>query len=55
MKQFVSSDRKFDKRIKRKPLSIPKIQDLLFKQERFEHNSSLDLNVDYYHIKLCPF
>ena len=40
------------KRIKRKPFPIPKIQDLLLKEEGFKHASSLDLNMGYYHIKL---
>ena len=40
---------------KGKPFSIPKMQDLLLKLEGFKYVSSFDLNMDYYHIKLCPF
>ena len=34
----------------RKPLWIPKIQDMLLKPEGFTHVSYLDLNMGYYHI-----
>ena len=43
------------KEFKRKPFPIPKIQDLLFKLKGFKYASSLDLNMGYYHNKLCPF
>ena len=44
-----------NKKIKSKPFPIPKTQDLLFKLEGFKYTLSLDLNMGYYHIKLCPF
>ena len=31
------------------------MQDLLLKLECFKYANSLDLNMGYYHIKLCPF
>ena len=52
--RFISDFRELNKRIKRKPFPIPKIQDLLLKLEGFKYASSLDLNMGYYHIKLCP-
>ena len=52
---FISDFRDFDKRIDRKPFPIFKIQDLLLQPEGFEYASSLDLNIGYCHIKLCPF
>jgi len=44
--------RELNKRIKRKPFPIPKINDLLQKLEGFYLATSLDLNMGYYHIKL---
>ena len=44
--------RELNKRIKRKPFPIPKIQDMLQKLEGFMYASSLDLNMGYYHIEL---
>jgi hypothetical protein len=44
-----------NKRIKRKPYLIPRIQDLLLKLEGFQYATTLDLNMGYYHIKLSPF
>ena len=52
---FISDFRELNKRTKRNPFPIPKIQDLLLKLEDFKYASSLDLNMGYYHIKLCPF
>ena len=51
---FISDFRKLNKRIKRKPYPIPKIQDLLLKLEGFQYVTALDLNMDYYHIELDP-
>ena len=34
---------------------MPKIQDLLLKLDGFKYASLLDLNMGYYHIKLCQF
>jgi hypothetical protein len=36
-------------------LIIPKIQDLILKLEGFQYATSLDLNMDYYHMELTPF
>ena len=52
--KFISDFRELNKTIKRKPLSIPKIQDLLLKIEGFRNATSLDLTIGYYHITLCP-
>ena len=52
--RFISDFRELNKRIKRKPYPIPKIQDLLLKLEGFKYATSLDLNMGYYHINLCP-
>ena len=52
--RFISDFRELNKRIKRKPFPIPKIQDLLLKLEGFKYTTSLDLNMGYYHIELCP-
>ena len=46
--------RELNKRIKRKPFPIPKIQELLLKLENFTYGTSLDLNMGYYHILLTP-
>ena len=43
-----------NKRIKRHPFPIPKIQDMLQKLEGFMWATSLDLNMGYYHILLTP-
>ena len=53
--RFISEFRELNKRIKRKPFPIPRIQDLLLKLERFQYATSLDLNMGYYHIELTPF
>jgi hypothetical protein len=46
--------RELNKRIKRHPFPIPKIQDMLQKLEGFQFATSLDLNMGYYHIELTP-
>jgi hypothetical protein len=46
--------RELNKRIKRKPFPLPKINDLLQKLEGFQYATSLDLNMGYYHIELSP-
>ena len=43
--RFISDIRELNKRIKRKPFPIPKIQDLLLKLDGFKYASSLDLNM----------
>jgi hypothetical protein len=47
--------RELNKRIKRKPFPIPKINDLLQTLEGFYLGKSLDLNMGYYHIGLTPY
>ena len=49
--RFVSDFCMLNKCIKRKPFPIPKIQDLLLKLEGFQHATSLNLNMGYYHIE----
>ena len=46
--------RELNKRIKRKPFPLPKINDMLQKLEGFQYATSLDLNMGYYHITLTP-
>jgi hypothetical protein len=46
--------REVNKRIRQKPYPIPKIQELLQKLKGFQHVTSLDLNMGYYHIRLTP-
>ena len=53
--RFISDFRELNKRTKRKPFSVPKVQDLLLKIEGFKYTTSIDLNMWYYQIKLCPF
>ena len=40
--RFICDSRESNKRIKRKPFPIPKIQDMLLKLEGFKYASSLD-------------
>jgi hypothetical protein len=47
--------RELNKRIKRKPFPISKINDLLQKLEGFYLVTSLDLNMGYDHIGLTPY
>ena len=53
--RFILDFRELNKCIKCKPFPIPKIQDLLLKLEGFQHATSLNLNMGYYHIELMPF
>ena len=46
--------REVNKRIQQKPYPIPKIQELLHALKGFQHVTSLDLNMGYYHIRLTP-
>src|SRR5688572_13986952 len=46
--------RELNKRIKKHPYPIPKIQDMLQKLEGFMYATSLDLNMGYYHLLLTP-
>ena len=52
--RFISDFRELNKRIKRFPFPIPKIQDLLLKLGGFQWATTLDLNMGYYHIEICP-
>ena len=47
--------RELNKRIRRKPFPLPKINDILQKLEGFQFATALDLNMGYYHIRLSPF
>jgi hypothetical protein len=52
---WLSNDfRELNKQIKRKSFPIPYIQDMLLNLEGFQYATSLNLNMGYYHIKLCP-
>ena len=53
--RFLSDFCKLNKRIKRQPFPLPKIQDLMLKLEGFSYATSLDLNMGYYHIELDMF
>ena len=48
--RFINDLRELNKRIRRMPNPIPKIQDLLQKLQGFQYATSLDLNMGYYHI-----
>ena len=52
--QSLADLRELNKRIKRHPFPIPKIQDMLQKLEGFMWATSLDLNMVNYHILLTP-
>jgi Reverse transcriptase (RNA-dependent DNA polymerase) len=50
--RFINDLRELNKRIRRVPFPLPKIQDLLLKMEGFTYATALDLNMGYYHIRL---
>ena len=50
--RFISDFRELNKRIRRVPYPIPHIQDMLMNLEGFQHATSLDLNMGYYHLVL---
>jgi hypothetical protein len=50
--RFISDFHKLNKRIKRQPYLIPKIQNLLLNLEGFKYGTELDLNMGYYHNEL---
>src|SRR5687768_14225212 len=50
----LADSRELNKRIQRHPFPIPKIQDMLHKLEGFMFATSLDLNMEYYHLLLTP-
>jgi transposase InsO family protein len=51
----IADFRELNKKIKRKPFPIPKIQGMLQRLEGFMYATSLDLNMGYYHILLTPY
>jgi len=50
--RFISDFRELNKRIVRRPYPIPHITDMLMNLEGFQHATSLDLNMGYYHLEL---
>ena len=50
--RFISDFRELNKRIRRQPYPIPHIQGMLMNLEGFQHATSLDLNMGYYHLEL---
>ena len=51
--EYVLSDFiNINKKLKRKPYPMPKINDMLLKLESFQYDTSLDLNTGYYNIWL---
>ena len=50
--RFISDFRELNKRIRRQPYPIPHIQDMLLNLDGFQHATSLDLNMGYYHLEL---
>ena len=52
--RFINDLRELNKRIKRVPYPLPKIQEMLLKLEGFQYATALDLNMGYYHIRLDP-
>ena len=53
--RFISDFRDMNKWMKRNPFPIKKYKICFFKLEGFKCASSLELNMVYYHIKLCSF
>jgi hypothetical protein len=52
--QTISDFRKLNKKIVRQPFPIPKISTILQELEGFTYATALDLNMDYYTIRLDP-
>jgi hypothetical protein len=50
--RFINDLRELNKRIRRVPFPLPKIQDLLLKMEGFTYATALDLNMGYYRVRL---
>ena len=48
---FISDFRELNKRILGQPYPIPKIKDLLLRLEGFRYETTLDINMAYYHIE----
>jgi hypothetical protein len=51
---FISDFREVNKRLVRKPFTIPKISTVLQELERFTFSTAIDLNLGYYTIRLDP-
>ena len=49
---FISDFWELNKRIRQQPYPIPNIQDMLLNLDGFQHATSLDLNMGYYHLEL---
>lgn len=52
--RFITDLRELNKRIKRKPYPIPKVQDMMLQLKGFQWATALDLNMGYYHVELAP-
>jgi hypothetical protein len=52
--RFILDFRRLNEELKRKPYPIPKIAQMLQELEKFAYATSLDLNMDYYTIRLHP-
>ena len=50
--RFINDLRELNKRIKRVPFPLPRIQDILLRLQGFTYATALDLNMGYYHIRL---
>ena len=50
--RFLSDFRNLNKQLKRKTYTMPKINQMLLKLEGFQYDTSLDLNMGYYHTQL---
>ena len=48
--RFLSDFRNLNRQLKRKPGPIPKIREMLLNLEGFQYDTSIDLNMGYYHI-----
>ena len=49
---FISYFINLNKQLKRKPYTMPKTNEFLWKLKGFQYSTSLDLNIGYYHILL---
>ena len=49
--RFISGFRNINKKLRRKPHPMPKINEMLLELEGFQYATSLDLNMGYYHIR----
>ena len=50
--RFISDFRNLNKKLKRKPYAMPKINEMVLKLKAFRYAMSLGLNMGYYHIQL---